>query len=322
MTTESSILSKGWRGSEHEIVGEIMKTDVFVKVLSEEMSEARMRADIDEAFRMFREFEARFSRFLPESELSRFNDSEEMVVSPELFSLLETAIRYHRETDGIFDPSILPMLVAEGYGSGFRTDEFGRPGAIPAVTRAFGELSLDPATRTARKPIGLKIDLGGIGKGYIVDRAAEFLRRKYPDCFVCAGGDIFAAGKNREAGYAYWAVDADNPLGQGEPVATLLLSDQAVATSGTDRRRWSVSGGERHHLIDPRTGRSAETDLLSATVVGETVERAEVFSKTLVILGREEAEKFAASRGIPAILVTREGETVYNEFIHPYVWKQ
>jgi thiamine biosynthesis lipoprotein len=298
-----------------------MKTDVFVSVLSETAETARMESDIDEAFRMFRTFESRFSRFRPESELSRLNASGEMAVSSDLFSLLECAKRRHEETDGLFDPSILSALEAEGYGGSFRTESFGIPGKPVAERHFFREIRLDPMSRTVRKPIGLRIDLGGIGKGYIVDRVAEFLKREYRHFFVCAGGDICAGGKNMVAGYDYWAVDAENPVSDAASIATLLLSDKAVATSGIDRRRWMVDGNERHHLVDPRTGRSAETDLVSVTVVGETVEEAEVWSKSLVILGLEEGRKRAEEKNIPTLFVTRSRGMEYNSFMEPYVWK-
>ncbi|MBP9751872.1 MAG: FAD:protein FMN transferase [Candidatus Moranbacteria bacterium] len=299
-----------------------MKTDVFVKVLSDTAGAAEMEEALDEAFRMFRAFESRFSRFLPESELSRFNASEKMVVSPDFFSLLESAKRRYEETDGLFDPSILSALKAEGYDGSFLTESFGIPGDSFAEKHFFRELRIDPVSRMTRKPIGLKIDLGGIGKGYVVDRVAEFLKREYEHFFICAGGDICAGGKNMSAGYDYWAVDVEDPVSDTASIATLLLSDRAVATSGVDRRRWAVDGRERHHLIDPRTGRSAETDLVSVTVVGETVEAAEVWSKSLVILGLEEGRARAEEKHIPALFVTREGKMEYNGHIGPFLWKE
>lgn len=299
-----------------------MKTDIFIRVVSETGNGGERERDIDGAFRMFREFESRFSRFRPESELSRFNDSEEMMrISPEFFDILGRCLRYHEETDGIFDPSVLPALEREGYGGSFKTEAFGVPRSVTADGCSLRDLRLDPATQMVSKPVGLRIDLGGIGKGYVVDRVAEFLRGKYEHFFVYAGGDIYAGGKNREAGYDYWAVDVENPILRTGSLVTLLLSNMAVATSGTERRRWSVGGEERHHLIDPRTERSARTDLVSATVVAETTERAEVFSKTLVILGSDRAKEFAEANRISALLVTRDGKTIYNSHIEPYVWK-
>lgn len=318
---ESSTPSSSWHGSEREIDGEIMRTDVFVRVLSEEKDQARMSADIDEVFALFRGFEARQSRFRKESELSMLNASDGGVVSMELFLLLSAAERYYEETGGLFDPSVLPVLVAEGYGGSYGTETFGIPGEASVHRHVFRELSLDPETRTVRKPRDLMIDLGGIGKGFVVDRVSEFLSKRYRHFFVCAGGDIRTGGKNVEAGYDFWAVDVENPIANIGSLATLLLSDKAVATSGTGRRKWKTDEGTKHHLIDPRTGKSANTDLASVTVVSETVERAEVLAKILCILGSEQGRRYAEEKRIPALFVSENGGMTRTIFMEPYVWK-
>lgn len=157
-----------WRSVEHEEKGEIMKTDVFIKLVSDRHTSAEMEADIRDGFRMFREFAARFTRFEPESELSHFNVSEGGAVSPELFSLLKECARFYKFTDGVFDPSILPILETIGY-VGVRNIKTTRK------RYTFNELVFDEKTKTARKPLGLSLDLGGIGKGYIVDKIANHL---------------------------------------------------------------------------------------------------------------------------------------------------
>jgi len=298
-----------------------MKTDVFVRVLSETRKRTERELDIDEAFSLFRRFSEQFSRFCPESELSRLNDSEELVVSPELIGLLERSFHWYRETGGIFDPSVLSALEAIGYAGSFGTESFGLSTGTVAVPMRFDELSFDRKARKVRKPRGLRIDFGGIGKGYIVDRVADFLHERYGDFFIYAGGDIYAGGRNAEYGYEYWAVDVEDPFGRGDPLATLLLSDRAVATSGTDRRQWMTGGRWRHHLVDPRTGSSAETDLVSVSVVADSVEEAEVWAKTFCILGLDAGRELSEKRLVPTLFVGRDGRTVYNAFIEPYVWK-
>lgn len=317
-----SILMNDWRSVERRIPGEIMKTDIFVKIVSRSHDPARMEADIDTALDMFREFESRYSRFRPESELSIFNSGSGMEVSPELFSLLERSSDWFRETDGVFDPSILTSLEAEGYDASFGNERFGTAHVGENSTRRprFDEITLGPG-HSVRKPLSLRIDLGGIGKGYIVDRVAEHLARTYDHVFVDAGGDIRTHGANVEEGYDFWAIDIEDPSGKENSLATLLLRDRAVATSGTYRRRWTTSGGERHHLIDPRTGHSAETDLVAVTVVAESAERAEVYSKTLCILGSESGQHHAETNHIPALFVTEDGGTMYTGHMESYVWK-
>jgi thiamine biosynthesis lipoprotein len=130
---------------------------------------------------------------------------------------------------------------------------------------------------------GVRLDLGGIGKGYAVDRAAELLAQAGP-CLVNAGGDVAVHGGS-------WPVGVDGAV-------TLELSGGALATSGRDRRRWRRAGRELHHLIDPSTGAPAETDLLRATAV-----EAEVLAKWLFLLGERDA---LASR-VPCVLVGEDG---------------
>lgn len=297
-----------------------MRTDVFVKLVSDTRGEASLRLDLTDAFSVIGDIGRRFSRFRKESELSRLNASREMRVSPELSLVLSEALLFHSETDGIFDPSILGALEAEGYAESFGDEAFGIPKADGRDMRIpFTGLTVDTSTGIVRKPERLRIDLGGIAKGYAVDRAARMLReRGNPDFLIDAGGDIFASGRDAGHGYGYWAVDVSGPTG---PVAILMLRDMAVATSGTDRRKWMVGGEGRHHLIDPRSGRSADSDILSATVVDTSVMRAEVFAKTLCILGRDRALIFARSHRIPALLVTVGGETVYTSYMKPYVFR-
>ncbi|MEI6650267.1 MAG: FAD:protein FMN transferase [Candidatus Moraniibacteriota bacterium] len=313
------------RSVEREIRGEIMRTDIFVKLLSPSGSEADLNRDLDDAFSCFRDIGRRFSRFRTESELSRLNETTEIKASPEMTTLLGQSLALYRETGGIFDPSILEMLEGEGYVASFGDESFGVPRSEVRSTGnvAFDSLSVDAETGMVRKPKELRIDLGGIAKGFAVDRAVTLLReRGYDDFLLDAGGDIFASGADLERGYGHWVVDIANPTQRESPVALLLLRDVAVATSGTDRRRWTVGDETRHHLIDPRTGKSADTDILSATVIGESVVRAEVFAKTLCVLGRIPAIAFAEERRMAAFLVTEDGETVYTSFMKPYLYDE
>lgn len=307
--------------AEREVRGEIMRTDVFIRLVSGTRNDTAMNHDLDDAFVMFRDTERRFSRFRPDSELSRFNDSTGLRVTAELRDLLSESIACHRETDGLFDPSILPDLEALGYAGSFGSEAFGIPSKASVGSRVpFASLTVDPATGEARKPQELRIDLGGIAKGYAVDRVVKMLReRGYVDFLVDAGGDMYAAGRNAEAGYPYWAVGIAMPDDLLEPM--LLVHDRAVATSGMDRRRWTTGDMTHHHLIDPRTGRSAATDLRSATVLSETTTRAEVLAKTLCILGRERALQFAEERGVPTFLVSETGETVYTDTMKHYLYE-
>ena len=137
--------------------------------------------------------------------------------------------------------------------------------------------------RTIELAGGTRLDLGGIGKGYAVDRACELLAMVGP-CLVNAGGDLAVRGGS-------W------PVGAGG--VTLLLESGAIATSGRDRRHWRRNGEERHHLIDPRTGRPAETGLRSVTVVAPSAVEAEVLAKVAFLGGPVEGPGSSSPRTGP-----------------------
>jgi thiamine biosynthesis lipoprotein len=241
----------------------------------------------------FERLEAILSRFRPESELSALNREGALDVSLELQQVIELALEARERTRGRFDPTVHDALVAAGYDRSFElvAPEAERDGG-PAGARCGGRISLDPASGHVELEPGFRLDLGGIGKGYAVDQAVQLLALAGP-CLVSAGGDLAVRGSRT------WPVGVeDGP--------TLGLERGAIATSGRDRRRWRRGGEERHHLIDPSTGRPATSDLLRVTVVAGSAVEAEVLAKTLFIGGEREA----LAAGVPAVLVTADGRTL------------
>ncbi|MFZ1654322.1 MAG: FAD:protein FMN transferase [Candidatus Moraniibacteriota bacterium] len=317
ITTASSIPTRSdreWRSLRQEVRGEIMKTDVACEILFPAGQEALAEAALREVFDLFRGFESRYSRFIEGNELWEFNRGSRRVLSSEFFRLLSEAKRYHEETNGLFDPSILPVLEHEGY-VGVAS------GVTPKQQRGFAELSLDKETLTATKPRELVVDLGGIGKGFIVDQVVDFLSQHFDNFLIDAGGDIFAKGANRKEGYPYWAIEVEHPDRVSQPPALLMLTDMAVATSGINRRCWEKDGEQKHHIIDPAIGQSAAPDFLSVTVVAPDTTAADVWAKSLYIAGKVGAEALAQSLHIPAIFVGTDHNSYPNPYVKPYLWK-
>ncbi len=317
-TTASSTptkTSKSWETLRQETYKEIMNTDVLCEVLfpSDLNQKKEATAYLEEAFAMMRSFEQHYSRFVASSELSVFNQSEGRTLSPEFFDILTQAKHFHQYTHGLFDPSILPALEKEGYP--------GIAATLASEKRSFSELHLDPQTHTATKPRDLRIDLGGIGKGYIVDRVASFLSQRFEHFLIDAGGDIYAQGSNIREGYPYWAIEVEHPLNKEEAATLLLLTHKAVATSGRNRRHWRKDGQKKHHIIDPRTSKSADSTFLSVTVLADNVMTADVLAKTLFIAGPTEGPLLAEQWNIPALFIDQEGIVTLNHQLAPYVWK-
>jgi thiamine biosynthesis lipoprotein len=212
----------------------------------------------------FHRLEALLTRFRPESELSRLNRDGRIEASPDLLRVVELALDGRERTDGRFDPTVHDAVVAAGYD---RTFADLCDGALAAPRPAGGDVRI----RRGVVELGddVHLDLGGIGKGYAAERAAELLALAGP-CLVNAGGDIAVRG-------GAWLVGVEE--------TTLELSDGGLATSGRDRRRWRRGGREQHHLIDPRTGAPAETELLRVTVVADDAVEAEVQAKNVFLGG-------------------------------------
>jgi thiamine biosynthesis lipoprotein len=256
--------------------------------------------------REFERLEAIFSRFRVDSELSRLNLVGVLDTSLDLFRVVQLALEARADSGGVFDPTVHDALVAAGYDRTFDDVRAGRGepvGPRPARLACAGRVWIDPETRTIELGEDVRLDLGGIAKGDAVDRACDLLE-PYGPCLVNAGGDIAVRGK-LDGGP--WPVGVEVPAGS----LSLGLASGALATSGRDRRRWRMDGEERHHLIDPSTGRPAETDLVRVTAFGERATDAEVRAKRLVLAGAEAAVALADAEGIPCVLVTEEQEVVF-----------
>ncbi|HEX6062356.1 MAG TPA: FAD:protein FMN transferase [Candidatus Limnocylindria bacterium] len=229
----------------------------------------------------------RLTRFAPDSELSRLNAAAGrwIAVSPELEALLQLSLVAHATSFGLVHVGVLPALLAAGYTRDFAAGQTPATGEI-AIPPPLPEM-LEVARSQARLAPGTAVDLGGIAKGWLADRAVE---RIGPNSLANFAGDLRARG--------------EGPDGTGWPVGfgptTVLLKDTGAATSGTRGRRWSERS---HHLIDPRTGLPADTDLAEVSVIAPTGVDAEVLAKTALLLGREAGARFLDERSLGSYLV-------------------
>ncbi|MCC6521224.1 MAG: FAD:protein FMN transferase [Polyangiaceae bacterium] len=251
---------------------------------------------------VFRRAERRFSRFSAESELSRLNERHEpMAVSRALFAALRRAQRFTEQTFGAFDPTIGTALVAAGYDRSFAPGILDRasPSGWRAPAPGMAAVVLDAARRTAFVPHGVSVDLGGMIKGSTVDAAARWLP---------AGGVVEAGGDARLEGAGPdgrgWVVEVEDPGDAARVVAAFRVRDRGVATSAPNRRRWRAGAEERHHLIDPRTGAPAVSDLAQVTIVAASAEEADVLATAVFVLGAGQGRRLLARLdGVAALLV-------------------
>ena len=220
----------------------------------------------------------RLTRFDDASELSRLNASAGtwFAVSTELEALLRESLRAFASSDGLVNVAVLPALLAAGYTRDFADGPTAptTPPRVPALREV-----LEVRDGAARLAPGSGVDLGGIAKGWMADRLAE---RLGANALVNLCGDLFARGGG-DTGEGW-------PVGFGD--RTLLLKDMGAATSGTTKRSWD--GG--HHLIDPRTGHPARSDLSEVSVLASTATDAEIYAKVALLLGAKAAPKWLEGR--------------------------
>lgn len=291
----------------------VMGSQAEVTVLGGEASLAGWaRARLDD-------LEQRWSRFIPDSEITRLNRStgRPQIVSAETFDVVATAIDAWHWSEGRFDPTMATTMAAAGYDDrrGHRSTAEPFPGRhVAPATPA--EIVLDPYPRSISVPAGVAIDLGGIGKGAAADLVArELLSSGADGCCVNVGGDVRLAGRPpRPEG---WRIDIDLGPGLERPVVGVV--DGSVCTSTTTRRVWASDLGPEHHLRNPTDGRPLRTGLLSVSIIGATAVQAEVLTKTAFAAGPATAERLVRTAGATGLLVADDGRITPLDGLAPFL---
>lgn len=260
--------------------------------------------------------EARLSRFRPESELMRLNAraGEWVAVSEVLFDAVHAAKHAARLTDGLYNPLVLPAMLANGYDRSF--EQIDQPAIRPAVPAAdWRGIGLRVKTREVRLPAGSAIDLGGIGKGWTAARLTDDLRA-HGACLVNLGGDITAQGSPENL--PGWHVNIEDPH-SGQSFIALWLHQGTVVTSGIDYRRWVTADGQtHHHIVHPMTGLPAQTDIVSATIIHPHAPTAEAYAKAVLLKGSMDGLNWLQKRWYAAGMVIRQdgGVLATSNFDH------
>lgn len=282
---------------------------------------------MDEAFKArawFEEWEEALSRFRLNSELSQVNrrPGVALKISDTLFEVTSLAQSAEARTGGLVTPTILSALQTAGYTESFEdiiphTDLFLRqPAAVfqdPSQT-----YELDRVNRRLTLGYGTQLDFGGFAKGWAAHQTMLRLKQFAP-VLVDAGGDIALSGPPNDG--SYWSIGVANPLNHEANLHLLQVPQGGVATSGKDYRRWFANHTWQHHLIDTRTNRPAETDVLTATVIATNVMEAELNAKMGLILGSEAGADWLKSQGnIEYLLVLDSGTILQSAGYHQYQW--
>lgn len=303
-----------------------MGTRVGAQVAAPLAREAAAYRAIDACLEWMREVDRRLTRFKAESDLMRLNAAagEWAPVSAMLFEVVERSLLAAEATNGLFDPTILPTLEAWGYDRDFSAIAYREAAlewSVPndmAPPGHWREIALDREGRRIHLPAGVRLDLGGIAKGWAADVALERFFGDFPNTLVDVGNDMRVRGEIEEGQpwplgvSAGRAIRDPRPGAEPEQLAVITLGHGGIATSGAGARWWLRGGEKAHHLIDPRTGRPAriwvdaaderpdEPPLIaSASALAPTAEDAEVAAKVALLRGYP-----AALEAVEAVEVT------------------
>ncbi|MED4754360.1 FAD:protein FMN transferase [Brevibacillus choshinensis] len=300
-----------------------MNTEMETILLSQ--SEQMSRALEQIVNKWFYAVEHRFSRFLPESELSYLNSHSGRltIVSGAMAEVLALAEAYRIQTQGIFTPFVYDALHAAGYDQSF--EKLDREKATTADEFSFSPaaMTLHLAMKAVQLRTGSHLDLGGIAKGWSAEKLAGRLRRKHgvKRGLVNAGGDVQVWGGSSSD--EPWYIGISSPWNRDEELAIATLREGSVATSSVWGRRWKNSQHkEQHHLIDPRTMKPGNSDVAQCSIVGDSVIACEIWAKVVCILGLKSGEAMLRKHcpRLEALIVSDMGDI--HLFAHPHHGKE
>lgn len=289
----------------------IMTTDIGVHLACEPTDTAVATSAIEACLEWLREVDRRLTRFDEASELCRLNAScgEWQTVSPLLFEVIEQSLLAAHASNGLFDPTLLSLIERLGYDRDFALLADGQmrqsvpvegSGALYDDIGLWLGIELDEADHRVRLPMGARLDVGGIAKGWAADVALEQFFEAFPNVLIDVGGDMCVRGYGADG--EPWPVGIRNPrvrLSEAiEHSAVVSLTSGSVACSGAIDRWWWQNGERRHHLVDPRTGSparlwldatddrvDAENLIATTTAFAPTAAHAEVAAKVALLRG-------------------------------------
>ena len=259
--------------------------------------------------------DALMSNYRPDSVLERFNATrsvEPVPLTAELVRLLRLAVDVHRASEGCFDPTVRPLVHLWGFDGD--DPQIPEPPAIDAALEDVGLDKLeivDDETVRKQRP-GLELDMASIGQGYTVARLAKVVESFGVENYVVEiGGELLARGR-KPAG-EHWRIGIENPTAAGGVAEPLVVPGDrpvAVITSGTYRHYFEDRGRPYGHILDPRTGRPVQHDLVETTVVGPDPARAAAWATALQCLGPADGARIADREGLAATMAVRLQDSV------------
>jgi thiamine biosynthesis lipoprotein len=266
------------------------------------------------------QFEARYSRFIPDSLIGRINAAAGehwMEIDPETERVFQLCQELFFFTRRAFDPTSLPLTQLWNWKN--------QPHIIPSDDSIRAALELVGWNKVQRRPggiflpqAGMSIDLGGIGKEYAVDCVMNMaIQRGIPNVMIDFGRDVRVRGHAPERNF--WWIGLEDPHQSGKCWTGVAVTDHAVATSGDTQRFFEISGRRYSHIIDPRTGYPADNGCRAVSVIAPSCTIAGLFSTTVFILGEKEGLQLIETHPGAAGVITNNITQFYTKRFHEYI---
>jgi thiamine biosynthesis lipoprotein len=255
---------------------------------------------------------SQMSTYDPQSELSRFNSkltTEPVVVSRSLENVVARALAIAEETDGLLDVTVGPLVNLWSFGPQQRPESVPTAVELEAAMKMTGYRHLTVENHQLQKSIPeLYVDLSTIAKGYAVDRVARLLEQmEIQNYLVEIGGEMRIKGS--KPGNQPWRIAIEKPDATQRAAQRIVeINNAAIATSGDYRNYFEEDGQRYSHIIDPRTGKPIQHNLVSVTVITDNCMDADAYATALTVMGPEQALTFAEQKGLAVMLITREND--------------
>lgn len=287
--------------------------DTFCEISCYGNDKGKAMAAIGAAFKEMERIERVFSKFNEDSEVSKINKlagMEKVKVSREVFDLTERSIYYSRISDGAFDITVAPLM--EIWGFVRKHNSVPDKEVVENVLKYVGykNVELDSKELSIRfLNKGVKLDFGGIAKGYAVDMAKDVLvSNGIKNCLVNLGGNIFALGNAH--GKKNWKIGVQDPRKRGKLLYSFELNDRAISTSGNYERFFEIGDKRYSHIINPLTGEPCQ-GIISVTVALDSAEGADALSTAIFVMGEKNGLTLAKSiKDIKVLILKEDGKII------------
>ena len=290
------LLFTGCASKQERITKQSFAFDTVVSITADEKD----KEHIDRAIELCNEYENIFSRTSPESELYKVNNLLKKDLSPHMKNVIEFSLDFSEKTNGAFDITVAPLSTLWNVNS--RKEPPSEAEVKEALsTVGYGKVSLSPFSLN-----GATLDLGAVAKGYIADKLAEYFKEKdVTNVIIDLGGNVAVLGE--------YTVGIRNPSSPDEVFATISLKDKSAVTSGAYQRYFEYKGKRYHHIIDPRTGYSAQSGIASVTVISPSSMHADALSTAIFILGEEALSLCSEFPDTGALIITDDADIITTD---------